>query len=639
MSYHYGMLLLLLACGPADSGKTDDCTKATWYADDDGDGFGDVATSYEECDAPDGAVADATDCDDAHAEALPGGAEVCDDLDNDCDGEADNGAADAIAQFLDADLDGHGTAASPGTACPDTSGYSTAADDCDDARNDVYAGAPEVCDLADNDCNSRIDEGFDLDGDGFPSDAACAVVWGLDADCDDERDSSHPGGVEVCNDASDNDCDGTANDCGFAEAASLGDADASWLAEHSGDLTSGAFGAGDVTGDGASDLLIGAPQVSAGGAVYVVAGNSAGEGELRDAPARLVCASTGAGAGTALYARDLDGDGILDVLVGGPGDEGAGVDAGAAWLVKGPLVDGTDIDAGTKISGQRKGAYAGSTLAIGDLNDDGMDDVVIGAWGQRGDAAAGGMAYVVSGPLTAAVDLNTILVSFQGDSFEDFAGAAVAVGDADGDGLKDMIVGEWGDDTGGGLAGSVAVVSAPSGVAHEFDADVFLVGQGADGIGYSLTTGDFNGDGHVDVVTGAPGSNRTAVDGGLVIVALGPLAATGEFSGFAFTTTDEGAAVGTSVASGDFDHDGVDDLVMGAPGVGSGRAYVFSGPIDAPHDVTEATAALDDPNGSSGAAAQMFADDVDGDAGDDLVVGSPASGSAGAVFVLFGGGN
>ena len=638
MSYDCGMLLLLLACAPAGSDKNGDCTKSTWYADDDGDGFGNAAITYEECDAPDGAVADATDCDDAHAEAMPGGSEVCDGLDNDCDGDADVGASDMTAQFTDADLDGHGDAATPADACPDSTGFSPSSDDCDDAKADVYTGAPEICDLADNDCNGKTDEGFDLDADGYPSDAACAAVWSVAPDCDDEQDATHPGGTELCNDASDNDCDGTANNCGFAEAASLADADAVWMSEHSGNLTSGAFGGGDVTGDGASDLIIGGPTVSSGGAIYVVAGNATGENDLRDAPLRLDCGSSTAMAGSAMIVRDLDADGITDVFVGAPGEDSAGVDAGAGWLVKGPLVDGTDIDDGIRILGARKGGYAGTSLAVGDIDDNGIDDVILGAYGQRGDTAAGGMAYVLTGPITTNLDLASSTINFQGDSFEDFAGSAVAVGDADGDGIRDMIVGEPGDDTGGGLAGAVAVVASPNGIAHEVDADVFLVGQGGDGIGYSLATGDFNGDGHIDIVTGAPDSNRDAVDGGIVIVALGPVTTDAEFAGFLFTTKLEGAAVGTSVTAGDFDHDGVDDLAIGAPGENANAVYTFSGPIEASHDVTEATASLADANATSATATRLFGGDVDGDGGDDLIVGSSESSANGAVFVLLGGG-
>ena len=99
------------------SGVDDDCdgtsgvgtTDApTWYADGDGDGHGDADLSVAACSVPDGYVADATDCDDARADVFPGAVEVCNGIDDDCDGTTDTGAADSPTWFGDADQDGYG---------------------------------------------------------------------------------------------------------------------------------------------------------------------------------------------------------------------------------------------------------------------------------------------------------------------------------------------------------------------------------------------------------------------------------------------------------------------------------------------------------------------------------------------------
>ena len=131
--------------------------------DDDGDGV-------TECDG---------DCDDADADNYPGNTEVCDGSDNDCDGAIDEGF----------DVDGDGV-----TSC---------AGDCDDNDPNNHPGNTEVCDGSDNDCNGLVDEnGVDADGDGFACD-----------DCDDNDPNNHPGNTEVC-DGSDNDCNGLVDENG-----------------------------------------------------------------------------------------------------------------------------------------------------------------------------------------------------------------------------------------------------------------------------------------------------------------------------------------------------------------------------------------------------------------------------------------
>ncbi len=126
-----------------------------WHADFDGDGFGNADFAQAACVAPTGFVADATDCDDAAATARPGGTEVCDALDNDCDGVADNGATDAQNAYADADGDGFGGAAT--TTCEVLPGVVTIGGDCDDADPFAFPGGDERCDSVDNDCDGAAD--------------------------------------------------------------------------------------------------------------------------------------------------------------------------------------------------------------------------------------------------------------------------------------------------------------------------------------------------------------------------------------------------------------------------------------------------------------------------------------------------
>ena len=149
--------------------------------------------------------------------------EICNGLDDDCDGDIDENT-DA-AGFADRDGDGHGDPNAPIRDCATAAALSLLADDCDDSRVDVHGGQPEVCDEIDNDCDSRVDEGAapttwyrDADGDGFGFAAngmttSCEPPTGfslLDRDCDDADATISPAAEEQC-DGRDNDCNGRAD--------------------------------------------------------------------------------------------------------------------------------------------------------------------------------------------------------------------------------------------------------------------------------------------------------------------------------------------------------------------------------------------------------------------------------------------
>ncbi len=160
-------------CDEADNdcdGEIDEDLASTWYVDDDGDGFGDAAR--ETCEDPGaGYVREGGDCDDADASAFPGAVEICDGADDDCDGEIDEEAEDAITWWEDLDADGYGDPASETTGCEPSTGAVYDATDCDDADAEVYPGAEETCDGVDDDCDGEIDESWlstDLD-DGLPA--------------------------------------------------------------------------------------------------------------------------------------------------------------------------------------------------------------------------------------------------------------------------------------------------------------------------------------------------------------------------------------------------------------------------------------------------------------------------------------
>ena len=214
----------------------DPATAGTWHADDDGDGYGDAATATVACVAPPGHVADATDCDDTAAAANPAGREVCDGLDNDCDGlfdadDADVDLSTGQSWYADADADGYGDPATGQFACSPPAGHVADATDCDDTVAAANPGATEICDGLDNDCDGATDDADasldtatatawhdDDDGDGYGDAATAALSCTAPAgavadssDCDDADSGIHPGAAELC-DGVDDDCDGTTSD-------------------------------------------------------------------------------------------------------------------------------------------------------------------------------------------------------------------------------------------------------------------------------------------------------------------------------------------------------------------------------------------------------------------------------------------
>jgi hypothetical protein len=227
-----------------DTDEDDATDVQTWYADSDGDSYGDASVTDIDCDQPSGFVADSGDCDDADLTVNPAATELCDGVDNDCDGDTDeDDAADVSTWYADSDGDGYGDAASTTAACSQPTGHLGDATDCDDGDAAVNPGATELCNGVDDDCDGSTDEGdaadastwyADSDGDGYgePSTAvdACAQPSGYladDSDCDDGDAAINPAATEIC-DGADNDCDGSTDEDDATDAST-------WYADADGD--------------------------------------------------------------------------------------------------------------------------------------------------------------------------------------------------------------------------------------------------------------------------------------------------------------------------------------------------------------------------------------------------------------------
>ena len=592
-------VMVILGCNPESEEA---------FADDDGDGF---TTQY--------------DCDDADAAVFPTAAEVCDGIDNNCDGNVDEASAiDAVTVYADGDFDGYGNEASSSTACDPPPGFIDVAGDCDDADASSYPGASEVCDGADNDCNGAVDDEpvdaavwyADGDGDGYGAGegtAGCSPGSGYvsteEADCDDGDAAIAPGADETCQDGKVNTCGVSAADalaaCGWG--ASLSESRALELVSESGHAGWAAVSA-DLSGDGVSDLVVGIPGNNL--ARYIEGPRTQG-GSLTVIGESLQGAA-GSAAGAALAAADLDGDGYSDLIVGGPG-------AGAAWLLSGPLtgaaslssadlssdgwlgtavaaadVDG-DGDSEAILGDPAEGVVwvsdetgstlatlsssdAGATLApAGDVDGDGIADLLVGAPDRQ-------RAWLAIGPLSGALDLSDA-VTYTGSSFTR-AGSALAGGDLDNDGYSDTVVGApihslysgvVGIFTGGTALDGGALTEAPLTIEGELG---MLVGGDAD------VLGDLDGDGLPELLIG---TGYAAIEGSTLSVNDGPAEAylmyspggrAGVVDSSNLDVTFEGPqrAFGLQVTGlDDVTGDGWPDLLISS-GEEDESTYLFAGP-------------------------------------------------------------
>jgi Ca2+-binding RTX toxin-like protein len=453
--------------------------------------------------------------------------------------------------------------------------------------------------------------------------------------------------------------------------------------------------AGDINGDGFDDFIIGANNanpigIEGAGASYILFGKPFGftsEVDLGSLDGtngfRLngIADSDHNGISVA-SAGDLNGDGFDDVIVGSYGAPGGAFD-GEAYVFFGKASGFASSFNLSKLDGHNgfrlKGltdSFAGTSVAsAGDLNGDGIDDIVIGAF----HAAPAGETYVIFGKRSAfskVIELSTLNgtngFKLVGVDTGDRSGHSVSsAGDVNGDGINDLLIGAWGADSFAGE--SYVVFGKATGFGATLDLSI-LDGtngfrlQGAntnDTAGYSVASaGDVNGDGFADLIIGAsgasPGSNAYAGTTYVVFgkadwsttatVDLGALAANEGFRMDGLNTDDFS---GTSVASaGDVNGDGFDDVIVGASGANSyaGASYVVFGKADWSSTTAIDLSALDGTDGfrldgidasDHSGDSVASAGDINGDGFADLIIGANEAGSgtkaaAGESYVVFG---
>ncbi len=191
-------------------------SNTTYFADADNDGYGNSGNTISTCVQPIGYISNSLDCNDANASINPAAAEICNSTDDNCNSQIDEGLTFTV-YYADADGDGFGAGASTSLCSNPGSGYSTNALDCNNSNSSINPSATELCNSADDNCNTQIDEGLifqnyyqDFDGDGFgfgSPNSLCASQNGYvnnAFDCNDFQAQINPVAQEICNGIDDN---------------------------------------------------------------------------------------------------------------------------------------------------------------------------------------------------------------------------------------------------------------------------------------------------------------------------------------------------------------------------------------------------------------------------------------------------
>ncbi len=471
----------------------------------------------------------------------------------------------------------------------DGDGQTEFAGDCDDDDIATYAGADEVCDGLDNDCDGevdeeaidRVDDYADADGDGHGSGTPtprCTVTGApIGGDCDDNDRAVFPGADESCGDGIDQDCDGLALDCCDPPTAAV---DGTWAPAPEGIDTwaSRLLVLHDLDGDGVSEVAVGSPLFSGNAGHAMVASGA----DLRAGVTTALWTRSGwfdesadqipvgAAVGSAFLGRDeglvLEHAGedlacLYDLVASEPvACTGDASDGPPSALDEGVLVQpsaGTlaRVDATWTVTARLDLTSSLLAATVADLDGDGLDEVYAAS-------STDGGVYAIDPDLAGASWLGAL-----GDP----AVSMVPGGDVNGDGLGDLLAGVA---TGVNGGGGVMVLHGPSpGV------DTALVsGESTNARAYlAESLGDLDGDGAASFAIASDSAGRP-YENGTVWLFEGPIEGVMGTScaELTLTASQDELGLGLGMAHGDLDEDGVVELLLGAPYAGDGALVLSS---------------------------------------------------------------
>ncbi|MEW5854085.1 MAG: integrin alpha [Myxococcota bacterium] len=358
--------------------------------------------------------------------------------------------------------------------------------------------------------------------------------------------------------------------------------------------------AGDMNGDGYSDLIVGGYQAQGlaplSGRAYVFLG--ARTGQISTVPSLVI---DGEGGDDALgvsvsSAGDVNGDGYGDVIVGAMFAPGEGPSTGRAYIHLGASTASMDAAPDTVLAGFADHDFFGQSVAgAGDLDGDGYADVVVGAPRADVDAVANddsGRVYVFRGGV-GGMDNNPELILFGPAADATFGASVAGGGDTNGDGFADLVVGADGSASMPGQVwiypGHPNTLVSPTADSTTASADL------GDAYGSCVAAaGDVNSDGLGDLLVGANRSDVTDVDEGQAFLFFGQSNALQSAPAAVFVGTP-GARLGLSMSGvGDVNGDGTGDILVGAPfddagGNSRGRAFFYVGEVGMFDETPDAT--------------------------------------------------
>ena len=389
--------------------------------------------------------------------------------------------------------------------------------------------------------------------------------------------------------------------------------------------------AGDVNGDGYSDVIVGAHLFDHGeideGAAFIYHGSATGISTT--AAAMMESNNAGANFGIVSGAGDVNGDGYSDVIVGAGLYSNVEVGEGAVFIYQGS-VTGINTTTPAIIESNQAGAQFGNSVACaGDVDKNGFSDVIVGAYLYDNVLHTDeGAAFIYQGSAGGIITTAAAMMESNQDGANfgrDLAGA----GDVDGDGYSDVIVGAWYYDNGENNEGAAFVYHGSGAGIITTPAAVLESNQADANMGVSVASaGDVNGDGYSDVIVGAYFyDNVLHTDEGAAFVYHGSLTGISTTAAVMLEVNQDASRFGAAVAcAGDVNGDGYSDVIVGAyfydnGQIDEGAAFIYQG---SPTGISNVIAATLESNqsGSLFGLAVSSAGDVNGDGYSDVIVGA-----------------